>query len=256
MKTFKLLGISAIALMAGQSGLATADWLSGRGYVGGGASYSIYDGLDDLATDRDELDERHITKNTFGYMLFGGWQLPSRYAIELSYADFGEFEIDEVIVVGANRYSANYSGGLAGKGIGMRYDWLAANNMNVYGRIGVMRWETTWDSRYAFNGQTIATGSDANTNSSDFYIGFGGQYELVKNLFLYGEGYYLDAQFDENGYQSKQRIYAVLGGLMYRFGQLPTRQGKSVGGSTEDGRKRDVTQCDPSYQDISGVACE
>ncbi len=255
MKTVQVIGASVIAMMAGFSGAASADWLAGNPYVGGGGSYSIYDGLDDFASDDDEFTRVRLTKNAFGYMLFGGWSLPSNYAIEVSYTDFGEFEVDETRTLGTDQYRTVYTGNITGKAIGMRYDWPASSDMNLFGRVGVMRWEALWDEDSSLNGNR--TGSDeSNTNSSDLYLGLGGQYALTRYIYLYAEAQYLDAKFDDNNFTSKQPVYAVFGGINFKFGQISERKNSAHGASKNDGRQRDVTACDPKYKDISGIACE
>jgi len=254
MKALKVLGVSAIALTSLQVTPAVASWLDGSPYVGGGLGYSVYDGIDDLAGSDNEVDRVRTTKNAFGFMGFGGWRFPGNYSLELSYANFGEFEIEELVEIAGNEFeSSDYSGDITAKGIGMRYDWASSEAMNVYGRIGVMRWEAAWDTdvtRTLNNNVVSRTSAESNTNGSEFYVGVGGQYELMKNIYAYAEAFYLDAKFDQDGFGSKQPVYAVFGGLMIRFGDVARKSG------TTDKRVREVTACDPKYKDISGVMCE
>lgn len=256
MKKFQVFGASVIVVMAGYSGVASAGWLAGSPYIGGGVSYSIYDGLGDFASDPDEFTTVSTTKNTFGHMLFGGWSLPSGYSIELSYADFGEFDVEEREQFLNDVTLSTDSGNIWGKGIGMRYDWSASGGMNLFGRVGVMRWEAVWDSSQFLNGVATRPTEENNTNGSNFYLGLGGQYEIVHNLFLYTEAQYLEAKFEENGFTSKQPVYSVFGGVMYRFGAIGNSNSTSHGASKNDGRNRDVTACDPKYKEVGGLACE
>ena len=227
-----------------------ASWLDGSPYVGGGVGYSVYDGLDDLASDEDAVDFQRTSKNALGFQAFAGWTFPGYYSLELSVADFGEFEINEAEYVGNETYSTDITGGITGTGIGMRYDWAESNSMNAYGRIGVMRWEATWDvDQYSTDSDEVFR-SEGNTNGTEFYIGVGGQYRIMSTLYAYVEGYYLDAKFDQDGFDTKQRVYSVFGGIMYRFGEVGRHSG------TTDKRTREVTACDPKYKDISGVMCE
>lgn len=263
MKRLKLLGVFlTVALPVGS---VDASWLDGRPYVGGGVSYTVYDGLDDVASDKDAVDYQSISKNAFGLMGFVGWTFPKGYSLELSYADFGEFEISEHTNVDSGDPTVNaviyddVSGSITGKAIGMRYDWSQHESMNAYARIGVMRWEAAWDisTRYeerdAATNELLynsATNDESNTDGSDLYIGVGGQYEILHNLFAYAEGYYLDAKFDKDGFDVNERVFAVFGGVKYQFGDVTRPSGAT------DRRKRDVTACDPKYKDVSGLACE
>lgn len=244
--------ILVLACAVSCSGVANASWLDGSPYIAGGMSYTIYDGLDDVASDGDTVDYQRISKNAFGFMGTAGWAFHGGYSLEISYADFGEFEITESVDMGAGTLDTKVTGSFTGKSIGMRYDWLQSESMNVYARLGVMRWEAAWDSDmvYAEPGlkQTSSLASD--TDGSDFYAGVGGQYEIMRNLFAYAEAYYLDANFDKDGFSAKERVYAVFGGVMYRFGDIARPSG------TTDKRTLEVTACDPKYKDISGVMCE
>lgn len=250
MKALKVLGVSAIALTSLQVTPAVASWLDGSPYVGGGAGYTIYDNIDDLTTNaqtvKDNADSTRLVKNAFGFIGFAGWTFQGGYSLEVSYADFGEFEADASF----GSLDEDLSGSMTAKGFGMRYDWAQMDAINVYGRVGVMRWETTWDVDIL--DRTVgATGRvSSNTNGSEFYVGVGGQYELMKNIYAYAEAFYLDAKFDQDGFGSKQPVYAVFGGLMIRFGDVARKSG------TTDKRVREVTACDPKYKDISGVMCE
>lgn len=254
MKVLKFFGVSVVTLASIQAQMAVGSWLDGAPYVGGGAGYAIYDGIDDLAGNDNEVDRVRTTKNAFGFIGFAGWAFPGNYSLELSYANFGEFEIEETVFIsGTETEVADYSGDITAKGIGMRYDWESSESMNVYGRIGVMRWEAAWDTdvtRTLNNTVVARSSSDSNTNGSEFYVGVGGQYELMKNIYAYAEAFYLDAKFDQDGFGSKQPVYAVFGGLMIRFGDVARKSG------TTDKRAREVTACDPKYKDISGVMCE
>lgn len=255
MKALKVLGVSAIALTSLQvTPAAIASWLDGSPYVGGGAGYTVYDGIDDALKDAgingNSVDSLRTTKNAFGFLGFGGWRFPGNYSLELSYANFGEFEASGASFDGTRE--GRISGDITAKGIGMRYDWLASESMNVFGRIGVMRWEAVWDVEVAtfYDSSVDIARKERNTNGSEFYIAVGGQYELMKNIYAYAEAFYLDAQFDQDGFGSKQPVYAVFGGLMIRFGDVDRKSG------TTDKRAREVTACDPKYKDISGVMCE
>lgn len=254
MKVLKIFGVSVVTLASIQAQMALGSWLDGAPYVGGGAGYTVYDNIDDLAGNDNEVDRVRVTKNAFGFIGSAGWTFPGNYSLELSYANFGEFEIHEMVEIADNQIgTADSSGDITAKGIGMRYDWASAESMNVYGRIGVMRWEAAWDQDIALlvDDEVVARSrEDRNTNGSEFYVGVGGQYELMKNIYAYAEAFYLDAKFDQDGFGSKQPVYAVFGGLMIRFGDVARKSG------TTDKRVREVTACDPKYKDISGVMCE
>lgn len=254
MKILKIVGVSAITLASLQALSASASWLDGSPYVGGGAGYTVYDGVDDLTDSEDPVDRSRTTKNAFGFIGFAGWRFPGNYSLELSYANFGEFEIEETVFIAQNEVeNTDYTGEITAKGIGMRYDWSGSESMNVYGRIGVMRWEAAWDSDFTYtldNSVLDRTRSSSDTNGSEFYVGVGGQYELIKNIYGYVEAFYLDSRFDQDGFNTKQPVYAVFGGLMIRFGDVARPSG------TTDKRTRELTACDPKYKDIGGVMCE
>lgn len=253
---------SCAAVLVAVPLVSSASWLDGRPYIGAGASYSIYDNLHDLASDRDTVTRQRITKNAFGFAFVGGWTFPGNYSLEIGYTDFGDFEVEELISYGsAGSDSVKVDGSMTGKSLGVRYDWLGSDNMNLYGRVGVMRWEMEWDTvqrsvratPFACNGnmrQDCVGRSTSDTDGSDFYVGVGGQYELMPNFFAYIEGYMLDAEFDKDGFGSDQRVFAVYGGLRFRLGAVARASG------TTDKRTREVTACDPKYKDISGVMCE
>lgn len=240
MNIFK--GSCAVVLAAAPFVSASADWLDGRPYVGVGASYSVYDNIHELASDRDDVARQRITKNAFGFAGVAGWTFPGNYSLEIGYTDFGDFEFEELNANGVDETKVD--GNMTGKSLGMRYDWIGDGPMNMYGRVGVMRWETTWD--------TVEAGrrSGSDTDGTDFYVGVGGQYELIPNLFAYVEGYMLDAKFDKDDFSSNQRVFAVYGGLRFRLGAVARPSGST------DKRTREVTACDPKYKDISGVMCE
>lgn len=233
-------------------GSANASWFDGGSpYLGGGGSYSIYDNIDDVIVDNVSnapgYQSKNIGKNALGFMGFGGWTFFGGYSLELSYADFGEFDATGRY---ANGSVDELTGKFTGKGIGMRYDWAETDSVNVYGRVGVMRWEATWDGRTRTNTGPWVEVTEGDTNGSEVYLGVGGQYRIVSNIYAYVEGFYLDARFDQDGFGSKQPVYAVIGGLMFRFGDVARSSGST------DKRTREVTACDPKYKDISGIMCE
>ena len=243
-----------LPIILGSAGVAEASWLDGRPYVGGAVGYTVFDTAGEAMfgpkSNRGYFDSSSLTKNDYGFTGFAGWGFHSGYALELSYAEFGDFDSKVSFMNGGQRYIQQANASMDGKGIGMRYDWAASNAMNLYGRAGVMRWETTWDVDQTIDGADRTRLSSSNLDGTDFYVGVGGQYELIHNLFLYTEAFYLDAQFDKNGFRNKFHVYSLYGGLMFRFGDAARRTG-----STEK-RARESTACDPKYKDISGVACE
>lgn len=250
MKILKVFGVSVVTLASIQAQMAVGSWLDGAPYVSGGAGYTVYDNIDDLTSNaqtvKDFADSTHLTKNAFGFIGFAGWAFHGGYSLEVSYADFGEFEADALF----GNLDESLAGSMTAKGFGMRYDWYEMDAMSVYGRIGVMRWETTWDVDIVNLDTSTTERISSNTNGSEFYVGLGGQYELMKNIYAYAEAFYLDAKYDQDGFGSKQPVYAVFGGLMIRFGDVARKSG------TTDKRVREVTACDPKYKDISGVMCE
>lgn len=241
-----------LAFAVSWPGMAGASWLDGSPYVAGGLSYSIYDGLDDVASDRDTVDRQRISKNAFGFMGVAGWTFPQGYSLEIAYADFGDFEMTESDGFSAGTLNSKVTGNFTGKSIGGRYDWAQSDAMNLYARVGVMRWEAAWDTVqvYVEPGLREVTRLSSDTDGSDLYVAVGGQYELASNLFAYAEAYYLDAKFDKDGFAAKEPVYAVYGGVMFRFGSVARPSGST------DKRAREVTACDPKYQDISGVMCQ
>lgn len=240
----------AMVMVAAPFASVSASWLDGRPYIGAGASYSIYDNLHDLASDRDDVTRQRLSKNTFGFTGVAGWTFPGNYSLEIGYTDFGEFEIEELDEPASTE--VNIDGSMTGKSIGMRYDWSESRSMNVYGRVGVMRWELAWDGTSTTTQPGLVTTSrfSSDTDGTDFYYAIGGQYQLMPNLYAYVEGYLLDGKFDKDGFGSDQRVYAVYGGIRFRFGDVARPSG------TTDKRTREVTACDPKYKDLSGIMCE
>lgn len=220
-----------------------------RTVVAGSVGYTIYDNLDDVSPDPDDVDKLRLSKNAFGFIGYAGWTFSSGYSIEFSYADFGEFEIKSEFGEEENTVYTNVTGGTTGMGIGAKYDWSYSESFDIYGRIGVMRWEATWDVENILpTGQVIKSESD--TNGTEFYLGAGLQYEIAKNIFVYGEGYYLDSRFDQDGFNQKMPVYAAFGGVMMRFGSVGDRS------SAKRSTGQEMTACDPKYKDISGLACK
>ncbi|MEZ5512142.1 MAG: hypothetical protein R3F47_19995 [Gammaproteobacteria bacterium] len=129
---------------------------------------------------KDFADSTHLTKNAFGFIGFAGWAFHGGYSLEVSYADFGEFEADALF----GNLDESLAGSMTAKGFGMRYDWYEMDAMSVYGRIGVMRWETTWDVDIVNLDTSTTERISSNTNGSEFYVGLGGQYELMKTSTL------------------------------------------------------------------------
>ena len=222
----------------------------GAPYVSLGVGYTIYDGLDDVSADPEDVDRLRINKNTTGYIAYGGWAFPNGYSLELSYGSFGEFDITSDDSDGVYKSNTKVTGEIDGTGIGVRHDWTFSESVDIYGRIGVMRWEAVWDVVTVIKPTDKVLKGDNDTNGTEFYLGVGAQYEIVRNVFLYAEGHYLDARFDQDGFDDKMPVYGLFGGVMVRFGGLGQRSAvrKSTG--------RDMTVCDPKYKDISGVACQ
>lgn len=119
-----------------------------------------------------------------GWKLFGGYMFNRNLAVEASYADLGELNIDSRITAPftGNLETTWEAWSLAVSAVGI---WPLAYNFDIFGKAGLHYWDAELKAT-ATAGGGVGTGSD-DDNGTDVLYGIGAAYNLTDQFALRAE---------------------------------------------------------------------
>ena len=217
-----------------------------------GLGYTVYENLEE---DYGNVFDGSSVEadDTFGGELSLGWQFMPALSAEILYVNFGEYSVTERFdgVVDETReiYRGEESGTLETAGLALRAELPLGDRIELFGRLALVHWEIDSEGKeVGSSGDDVTyTGtweSMGGLEGTDPMLAFGGSFEVVDDLSVYGEYLWFKAEKEK----WEQTAYGLFVGLKYDFDAGPSKR--------PDGRNRSMTACDPKYKDISGIACE
>jgi OmpA-OmpF porin, OOP family len=193
-----LLSLAAGLLMLGASAVQA------QGYVGLAGGQSRYD-ID--CTGLNTCD-----KTDTGYMLYGGLRLPSPFAVEAVYFDWGKATGSGSGVVLGLSGTGQGDVKATGFGLGVACFVPMSTSWSGVARLGVMQNRAT-TSVSGSNGVTSASASDTFTATFPYY-GLGIGYNLTPNLAITGEADFSRVKYLDD---SKANVQLLSLGIRYSF---------------------------------------
>lgn len=125
------------------------------------------DWLDDIGASTDDKDT--------AFKLFAGYQFNPNFAVEASYADFGDFTASGMLTDGFNIASGNVDGSIDGFGFALVGRLPIDAGFSVFGKLGLIAWDGKVSGVVRGNGEVIFDARDSYDDVDPFY-GVGAEY--------------------------------------------------------------------------------
>lgn len=186
--------LSSSSVFAGGSVFGGSSSEDSTGAIYGGASIgqSSDSTCDSVADQAGALLGNIDCPTPSGWKVFGGYKVAPNLAVEGSYIDFGDASTDGAIPVIPGVNSVANATSLASQATGFNVSGVASapvtNEMNVFGKAGLMMWEketTATVSGVGAGSSTIV--QSTTTDGVDLSLGAGAEYKINDNWGVRGE---------------------------------------------------------------------
>lgn len=157
-------------------------------YIGasaGGTDYDISESdLDAAFAASGFTSATDIDDSDTGYKAFVGWQFHKNFAVELGYANLGDYDIDTNITAPA---AATFSSDaeVDGFAVSLVGSYPVTDKFSVLGRIGAYTWDVDSDGSVLI-GATLVN-LDVDDDGTDILYGVGAQYDFNKAVGIRAE---------------------------------------------------------------------